>query len=136
MPSLAGTSKKAPLNSSAACLVPRVHLVLQEPQDPQEWWEEWAFLVKTARTVRMGTEGTAERKVHLAGQGTEESKDRRAELGPSDGLALEAPRVSVASLGGMAHLARKDPRARRGSLASRGPAGVVVAVPSQPSPWP
>lgn len=77
---------------SAACLAPRAHPAPQESQGPQEWWEEWAFLEKTARMARTGTGETAERKVHLAGQVTGESQDQRAKLGPLGGLALEAPR--------------------------------------------
>ena len=57
------TSRRAPLNSSAACLAPRVHPAPQEPQGPQEWWEEWAFQAEMARMARTGTEGRPERKV-------------------------------------------------------------------------
>ena len=63
VPSLAGTSRRDPLNSSAACLALRAHLAPQEPQGPREWWEEWAFQAEMARMARTGTGGTAERKV-------------------------------------------------------------------------
>lgn len=63
VPLLEGTSRKVVLNSSAACLVPKAHLALQEHQAPQEWWEEWVFLVKMAKMARMETRGTSEKKV-------------------------------------------------------------------------
>lgn len=120
---------------SAACPGPRAHLALQEHQDPQEWWEEWDFLVKMAKMVRMVTEGTVEKKVHLAGQVTVENKDRRAKLEPLDEPGLVDPRESVVPRGNMAYRARRGLRARRGSLASQAPAAVAAAVPSQPSRW-
>lgn len=133
--SLEGTSRKVALNSSAACLVPKAHLALQEHQDPQEWWEEWVFLVKMAKMARMETGGTAEKKGHLDGQATVENKAQRAKQEPLGGPVLEDPRGSAVPQGSMAHQARRDLKARKGTLGSQGPAAVAVAVPSRPFRW-
>lgn len=74
-------------------------------------------------------------QVHLAGQATVENKDQRAKLGPLAELALEDPRGSVVPPGSMAHRARRDLRAKKGSLASQAPAAAAVAEPSRPFPW-
>lgn len=132
---LAGTSRRVVLNWCAACLVPKAHLALQEHQDPQEWWEEWVFLVKMAKTARTETEGTVEKKVHLAGQATEENKDQRAKLGPLGERALEDPRGSVVPPGNMVYQARRDLRARKGNLGSQAPVPAAVAEPSRPFRW-
>lgn len=132
---LEGTSRKAALNSSAVCLVPKAHLALREHQDPRERWEEWVFLVKMAKMARMETGGTLERKVHLAGQATVENKDQRVKLGPLGGLALEDPRGSAVPQGSTAHQARKDLKARKENPVSQAPAAAAAVEPSRPFRW-
>lgn len=132
---LEGTSRKVALNSSAVCPVPKAPLALQEHQGPQEWWEEWVFLVKMAKMARMETGATLEKKVHLAGRATVENKDQRAKLGPLGGLALEDPRGSAVPQGNMAHQARRDLKARKENPVSQAPAAAAAVEPSRPFPW-